>query len=171
MKKAEKIEVAHELSEKLSKAKAVILAEYRGLKVSEITAIRREIKKNNGDIKVVKNRLARKAIAGSGWSVLDPYLKGPLAIAYSLQDPVVLSKVMSKAASDFEKLKLKAGCLDGKVLTLKEIDVLSKLPSREEMYAKVFGSMMAPAQGVVRTLQGVSQKLVIALKAIADKKQ
>lgn len=171
MKKTEKVEIATTLSERLGKAKAVILAEYRGLKVSELTEIRKELRKNSAELKVVKNRLVKKAIAGSGWAALDPHLKGPLALVIADLDVVVLSKVMAKYAESLEPLKLKVGCLDGKVLNTKELEALSKLPSKEELYAKLLGTLMAPASGLVRVLQGVPQKLAIALKAIADKKQ
>lgn len=172
MKKSEKIEISTGLSERLSKAKAIILTEYRGLKVSEITEIRREMRKNAAELKVVKNRLVKKAIAGSDWSPLESHLKGPLALAISDQDPVIVSKILAKYAESFPALKIKVGSLRGsKILESKEIEALSKLPSKEELYAKLLGTLMAPASGLVRVLQGVPQKLAIALKAIADKKQ
>jgi large subunit ribosomal protein L10 len=171
MNKAEKESAVQVLSERLRKAKAVILAEYRGLKVSEITEIRREVKKNAGDFKVVKNRLAKRAFAGVGMSSLEGHMKGPLAIVTAEQDPVVLSKVLSKHAESYAALKLKFAFFDGKVIDAKGIEALAKLPSKEELYAKLLGTLMAPAQGLVRVLSGVPQKLAIALKAIADKKQ
>lgn len=171
MKRSEKEEMIQGLSEKFKMAKSVILAEYIGLKVSEITEIRREIKKNQGDFKVSKNRLARRAIVGTEWAGLDAHFKGPIGIATTTVDPVVLSKILTKFAETFPALKLKAGAMGGKILSVKEIEVLSKLPSKEELYAKVLGTMQAPASGLVRTLQGVSQKLVMALKAISEKKQ
>lgn len=171
MNKAEKVEVVHSLSETLKKAKGLVLAEYRGLKVLEINEIRREVKKNHGDLKVVKNRLAKKAIEGTTWAPLEKYLRGPLAIVYSEQDPVVLTKVLTKFASSFEALKLTAASLGADVIDRKGIEVLSTLPSKEELYAKLLGTLQAPASGLVRTLQGVPQKLAIALKAIAEQKQ
>ncbi|MBI3541381.1 MAG: 50S ribosomal protein L10 [Deltaproteobacteria bacterium] len=171
MRKNEKLEVVKTLSDRFSKSKAIILAEYRGLKVSEMTEIRREIKKNQGDFHVVKNRLAKRAVAGSEWEPLKDYLRGPMAAAVSEQDPVVLAKLLSKYAESFTALKIKVGCLNGKVIDAKGIEALSKLPSKEELYAKLLGTLMAPASGLVRTLNGVSQKLVVALNAIANKKQ
>lgn len=171
MKKEEKQIEINSLSERFKKAKAVILAEYRGLKVSEITEIRREVKKNSGEFNVVKNRLAKRAIQGSSWAPLSDHFKGPLALAVSEKDPVVLSKILSKFAESFQALKIRSGCLDGKVLSTKDIEALAKLPSKEELYAKLLGTLMAPAGALVRTLQGVPQKLAIAMKAIADQKQ
>lgn len=171
MNKAEKAAEVSSLSQKLVRAKAVILAEYRGLKVSEITEIRREVKKNAGELKVMKNRLAKRAIAGSPWASLEKYFKGPLAIIVSEQDPVVVSKILSKFAESFAPLKLKAGFMDGRLLEASALAAIAQLPSREELYAKLLGTLMAPASGVVRTLKGVPQKLVVALKAIGEKKQ
>ncbi len=170
MNKEQKFAVSSAFSEKLKGAKAVILAEYRGLKVSQLTEIRQAFRKNDCELRVVKNRLAKKAMLGSEWSVLDAHLKGPLAIAIALKDPVVLAKTLTKFAEENEALKLKAGCLNGKVLSAKEISALSKLPSKEELYAKMLGTLMAPIQGVVRALNGVPQKLAIALKEISQKK-
>lgn len=169
MKRVEKQEVVLQFSERLRKAKAVILAEYRGLKVSEITEIRREIKKNEGSFRVVKNRLAKRAVSGSEWESLQSYFKGPVAIILTEQDPVALSKILTKHAESFAALKLKVGLMGGKILDAKGLEVLSKLPSREELYVKLLGTLMAPVQGVVRVLQGVPQKLVLALKAISEK--
>jgi large subunit ribosomal protein L10 len=171
MNKAEKVTEVNFLSERLKKAKAVILAEYRGLKVSEITEIRKDLRKNAGELKVVKNRLAKRAMAASGIASMEGHLKGPLALVFSDQDPVVISKLLTKHAETYAALKLKAAYLDGKVIDAKGLEALSKLPSREELYAKLLGTLAAPAQGLVRVLHGVPQKLAIVLKAIAEKKQ
>lgn len=171
MRKDEKEVVISTLAERLKKATTVILAEYRGLKVSEITEIRRDIKKNAGDFKVVKNRLAKRAITGSEWAPLEEYFRGPIGIVTSDGDPVVLSKVLTKHATSFPALKLKVGLMSGKLLDVKEIESLSKLPSKEELYAKLLGTLQAPASNLVRVLQALPQKLVIALKAISEKKQ
>lgn len=171
MRKADKEIVISGFSEKLKKAQAVILAEYRGLKVSEITEIRRTIKKNDGEFKVIKNRLAKRAMMGTDWAVLEKHMKGPIGIATSGQDAVVLSKVLTKFSETYPALKLKAGVLGGKLLGVKEIEALSKLPSKEELYAKMLRTLQAPATNLARVLQAVPQKLAMALKAISEKKQ
>ena len=171
MKKIEKQEVITRFSERLQKAKGMILAEYRGLKVSEITELRREVKKNAGDFRVVKNRLVKRAVEGSSWELLRDHLKGPIAIALADEDPVTLSKLLTKYGESFPALKLKVGVVGGKFLDAKAIDALAKLPSKEELYAKLLGTLIGPIQGVVRTIHGVPQKLAIALKAISEKKQ
>src|SRR3989338_4398365 len=102
MRKEEKQQVVQSFSEKLTRAKAVILAEYRGLKVSEITNLKREVKKMDGNLNVIKNRLAKIALKDSALKDLGPFFKGPTAVAYSGTDPVMLAKVLAKFTKDFE---------------------------------------------------------------------
>jgi large subunit ribosomal protein L10 len=171
MRKSEKSTIIDGLSEKLKTTQAVIIAEYRGLKVSELTEIRKEIKKNSGSFKVIKNRLAKRAMAGSVWEPLQVHMKGPVGIAQSEADPVTLSKILTKYAESFPAFKLRAGLFAGKILDVKGIEALSKLPSKEELYAKMLGTLQAPATNLVRVLQALPQKLAMALKAISEKKQ
>lgn len=171
MRKSEKVAIIEGFSEKLKATQAVIIAEYRGLKVSELTEIRKEVKKSAGSFKVIKNRLAKRSMTGTVWEPLQSHMKGPVGIAASEADPVTLSKILTKFAETFPAFKLKAGLFAGKVLDVKGIEALSKLPSKEELYAKMLGTLMAPATNVTRVLQAVPQKLVMALKAISEKKQ
>ncbi len=169
MRREEKLEISLELTKRLANAKAIIVTEYRGMKVKEVSILRKEMRKNDGEIKVVKNRLVQKAIASSDWAALAPQLKGPVALAICDQDPVILTKILTKYAETVPALKIKGGIMGGNLLSAKDVEALSKLPSKEELYAKLLGTLMAPATNVVRTIQGVSQKLVLALKAISEK--
>lgn len=171
MRKSEKLTIIEGFSEKLKATQAIIIAEYRGLKVSELTEIRKEIKKNSGSFKVIKNRLAKRAMTGSVWEPLQPHMKGPVGIAASDADAVTLAKIVAKYSETFPAFKLKAGLFGGKLLDVKGIEALSKLPSKEELYAKMLGTLQAPATNLVRVLQAVPQKLAMALKAISEKKQ
>ncbi len=159
-----------EFQAEVRKANAVILTEYRGLKVSEITALKREIRKSEGILRVVKNRLAKKALAGSEWEPLGEHFKGPTAVACAHGDAVTLSKVLARYVESFAPLKFKVGFLSGRLVTPKEIDALSKLPSREQLYAKLLGVLQAPASNFVRALQGVPMKLARAVKEIEKTK-
>ncbi len=169
MKRIEKEEEISSLSAKLKKSKGLLLAEYRGLKVSEFNEIRKELKNNAAQMQVVKNRLVKKAIAQTPWANLESHFRGPLAVVFSEQDPVVISKILSKFSETYISLKLMAGSLGGDVLTAKDIQALAKLPSKEELYAKMLGTLQAPLTGFMRILQAVPQKLVVALKAISEK--
>src|SRR5262245_50277079 len=105
MNKQQKEEVISGFSEKLKGVQAVIIAEYRGLKVSELTEIRKEVRKSAGEFKVIKNRLAKRAMKGTDWALLENHMKGPVGIATSSADPVTLSKVLTKFAETFPALK------------------------------------------------------------------
>ncbi|MBI2981600.1 MAG: 50S ribosomal protein L10 [Deltaproteobacteria bacterium] len=178
MKRTEKEQAVGVLSERLQKAQAIILAEYRGLKVSELTEIRREVKKTSADLHVVKNRLAKRVMEGGGPASpslggragLVGHLKGPTAIVYTEKDPVELTKVLARYAETFEPFKLKVGFLGNQVISSLEIQALSKLPSREELYARMLGAMSAPATNLVRVLNAIPQKLAVALSEIGKRK-
>jgi large subunit ribosomal protein L10 len=170
MKKAEKEQQVSLLSERLRKATAVILAEDRGLKVSEISHLRKELKKVTGELRVVKNRLALRAVKETPLEGLKGDLKGPTAVATSQGDPVLLSKILTRFAEELQPFKLKSGFVWQRLLTSSEIDLLSKLPSREELYSKLLGILQAPATGLARALQAVPQMLVRAIKEIEKTK-
>ena len=166
-----KVESVEALKQRLGSARTAVVTEYRGLSVRQLSELRKQLKGAAAEYKVVKNRLAKLAIKGSVWEALQDHLKGPVAVAMTDGDPVIFSKLLTKYRESFPALKLKAGMVAGRFLALREIEALSKLPSKEELYAKLLGTLMAPAQGLVRTIQGVPQKLVVALKAIGEKKQ
>lgn len=171
MKRIEKEQAVGRMARWFEKSAAVILTECRGLKVSELTELKKEIKKTQGDLRVVKNRLAKRALQGGGMSALGDYFKGPTAVAFSEADPVRLSKVILKYVESFEPFKVKVGFVGGKVLSAREVEAFSKLPTREELLACLLGTFAAPATGLVRTLQGVPQKLALTLKEIGERKQ
>lgn len=170
MKRAEKEVVVNQLSEKFSRAQAVLLAEYRGLKVSELTELRREVKRCEGDFRVVKNRLAKRTLVSTGVQELTESFKGPVGVAFAFQDPVVMVKVLTRFAESYGLFKLKIGFLGGKVLSAKEIVSLSRLPGREELFAKLLGTLQAPIGNVVRALRAVPQKLAGTIKEIEKSK-
>ncbi len=169
--RTQKDEIVTGLKGRFTAATGIFVTEYSGLKVSQLTELRREIKKVEGEFRVLKNRLVKRALADTELKVFSDVFKGPIGVVFSGGDPVALTKVLAKAAENFEKLKLKSGFLGGKILTLKDIQQLSKLPSKEELYAKLLGTLQAPIQSVLRALQAVPQKVVIAVNGIREKKQ
>lgn len=171
MKLAEKQEAVQELSEKFKKAELAILADYRGMNVSQVTNLRRSLREAKAQMKVVKNTLAQRAVEGTSMDALKEHFKGTVAVITTEGDPVGPAKALTKFAKDVEQLKLKVGFLSGKVINLQEIESLSKLPSREEMIAKLMGSMQAPAQNLVNVMSALPRKLAYVLAAIRDKKQ
>jgi len=171
VKLAEKELAVQELSERFKKAELTILADYCGMNVSQVTNLRRALRDVKAEMKVVKNTLAQRAVDGTELNILKAHFTGTTAVITSQGDPVAPAKALTKFAKDVEQLKLKVGFLSGKLMTQKEIESLSKLPSREEMLSSLLGSMMAPAQNWVNVLSALPRKLATVLAAIRDKKQ
>lgn len=165
----EKKVVVEQVSNALSGSQAAIVAEYRGLTVEQMTNLRREARNAGVYLQVVKNTLVRRAVQGSDFECLDEHLKGPLALAAS-EDPVAVAKVLSAFAKDNELLAIKAGAMSGKPLSMEEIQALAKLPGREELLAKLVGTLQAPVAKFVRTLNEVPAAFVRTLAAVRDAK-
>jgi len=168
--KTEKNQAVEELKTRFQAASVLLLTDYKGLPVSAMTQIRQELRKNDAELKVIKNTLAVLAVKGTEMEPLGEHFAGTTAVVTSKTDPVAPAKVLMKFAKDMEKLQPKMGFLSGKVISAKEIDDLSKLPSREEMLAKILGSMMAPPQNLYNVMTAIPRKLVTVLAAVRDKK-
>jgi len=166
----EKKAVVAEVSAQVADAQAAVLAEYRGLTVAQMTDLRRKAHESGVYLRVVKNTLARRAVKGTGFECLSDHMVGPLAFAASA-DPVATAKVLAAFAKDNEKFAIMAGAMAGKLISVEEIKALSKLPSREELLAKLLGTMQAPVQKFVQTLNEVPAGFVRTLAAVRDSKQ
>jgi len=162
--------VISDVTEAIASAQAGVIAEYRGLSVAQLTALRTEARNAGVWIKVVKNNLAKIVIDGSDFECLKEHFVGPVIFSAS-EDPVAVAKVMSKFAKDNENLKITAGAMNGDLMDHKMIESLSKLPGRDELLAKLMGTMMAPAQKFVSTLNEVPGKFVRTLSAVAESKE
>lgn len=162
--------VINEISEKMKAAQAIVFADHRGLTVEQDTELRNALRKAGVEYKVVKNTLTRFAAKENGLDALDPILNGPTAMATSATDAVAPAKVLSEYAKKFDKLELKAGVVEGKVIDVNGIKALAELPSREVLIARVLGGLNAPISGFVNVLNGNMRGLVVALNAIAEKK-
>lgn len=170
MNRTEKSNEVSKLKQRFENAKAMFFADYRGLTVAEVTELRQKLYAQQSAMKVVKNRLAKLAFKDLKVEGMDPFLKGPTAIASSDADGVVPAKILVEFAKTHEKLQLRAGYMDGIVLDVKSIIALAKLPSREVLLSKMLGSMQAPATNLVNVLAAVPRGLVTALAAIRDSK-
>lgn len=167
-----KQEIVNELHEKLTRAKAAFLADFRGLNVQKATELRNELRKADVEYKVVKNTLLELASKGTDKETLVQHYAGPTAIALSYDDPVAAAKVLSKFAKEQAAVfKLKAGVLTGKPMTVADIQALADLPSREVLIAKMLGSMQAPVSNFVGVLAAVPGSFVRALDAIRVQKE
>lgn len=149
-----------ELAEKLKEAKSVVLADYRGLTVEQDTQLRKELREAGVEYKVMKNSIINFAAKESNLEGLGEYLQGPTAIAISSTDEVAPSKILAKYAKQFDKLELKGGMVEGNIIDINGVMELASTPSREELLAKLIGSLQSPLYG-----------LAIALNAIAEKQE
>ena len=166
----EKKEVVAEVAERLTKAQAVVLAEYRGLPVEQITVLRSQARASGVYLRVLKNTLARRAVQGTPFEKLSDQMVGPLAYGIS-DDPVAAAKVLYAYAKGNDKLVIKGGAMPNYVMTAKEVGNLATLPGREELLARLMGTMQAPVTKFVQTLNEVPSKFVRALAAIRDQKE
>ena len=165
--KSEKIDA---MKEKIAKAQVALLTEYKGYSVEEITNLRRALQKEGGDYMVTKNTLAKIALKGTPFEVLSELMTGATAIAFGFNDPVSPAKVVSKFIKESKKGVLLGGALDGKLLSVKEAEALAKLPSKEELYAKLLGSINSPATGIANSLSAVMSQLTRTMAAVRDQK-
>ena len=162
--------VVAEVSAQVAGAQSIIVAEYRGLGVVDITVLRAQARSKGIYLRVLKNTLARRALAGTPFEGLADKLIGPLIYGISA-DPVAAAKTLSEFAKGNEKLVIKAGAMPNHVMDVNGVKALASLPSREELLSKLLGTMQAPIAQFVRTLNEVPTKLVRGLAAVRDAKQ
>ncbi len=166
-----KEDVLQELKDKMTQASSMVLVDYRGLTVAEMTALRKELRQTGSELLVSKNTLSLKAAKEVGIEGLNDLFEGPIAIAYGYEDLVAPAKVLSGFAKEHKALEIKGGYLEGKTLNLEEIKDLANLPSREVLLAKVLGGMQSPMYGFAGCLAGVLRNFVYALEAIRKQKE
>lgn len=147
--------VVDEVTDKMKNSSSLVIAEYRGLTVAEITELRKELRAEGVDMKVYKNKLVKRATKEVGYEALDEYLTGPNAIAFGGEDAVAPARVLAKFAKKHRSLVLKSGVVEGQVLGLEEIQAISKLPDRKGMYAMLLGCLQAPMAKMARTVQAL----------------
>jgi large subunit ribosomal protein L10 len=160
-----------EISEKFSRAQSAILVDYRGLNVAAMTKLRRNLRAAGVELKVYKNTLTRIALHGHDQTGLDSSLEGPTAIAFGYEDAIAPAKLLVDFAKEHKQLEFKAGLVDGRVVSVDDIKALAALPSREELIAKLVGSMASPLRGLVNVLSGPPRNLVYVLEAIRKQKE
>ena len=156
----QKEEIVNKLAEELKDAKLILLADYRGITVEDVTKLRKEVRETNAEYKVIKNNIVKRALDANGESGLDDLLEGPTAIITSKEDYLAPAKAIYNFTKDHDFYKIKGGIIEGKVMTAEEIITLAKLPSRQELLAKLAGSLL-----------GNITKLAVALDAVKAQKE
>lgn len=168
--------VVAQLKEQLESAKGVVLTSYKGLTVAQDTELRRELREAGVSYHVVKNTMLRIAAKEAGIEGIEEHLEGTTAFAFSTEDAVAPAKVIcgfikKNKLEDAEVLTVKVGMVEGKVIGVDEVKALATLPSREELIAKLLGSMNAPISNTVNVLQGIIRNAVYVLDAIRSQKE
>ena len=162
--------VVSEVAKQLGGAQAVIVAEYRGLDVGAVTDLRAKARKSGMYLRVLKNTLARRAVKGTPFEKLSDQMAGPLMYGIA-QDPVAGAKVLAAFAKDNELFVIKGGAMANNLMSAKDVKTLATMPSREELLAKLLGTMQAPIAKLVRTMNEVPGKFVRTLAAYRDSKE
>lgn len=170
MPKQYKIDTVSSVKEKLASSKSIVVADYRGLTVSEVTDLRNRLRKEGVELRVIKNRLAKIALKESNMDPMDDHLKGMTAIAFGMKDPVSPAKVLSEYAKGNDKLKLIAGQMDNQVLDAHGINELAQLPSREVLLSRMLGSLTGPIQKLAYGLNQTVAQVVYAVDAVGRTK-
>ena len=155
---AKKAVMVEEVTEKFKAAASVVIVDYRGLTVDEVTRLRKQLRDANVEMKVIKNGILRRAAEQAGLEGLGDVFVGPTAVAFSNEDVVAPAKIMNDFAKGADKLEIKGGIIEGKVSTLEEIIALAKLPSREGLLSMLLSVLQAPVRNVAYAVNAVIEK-------------
>lgn len=170
MPREDKVERVSELKADIERSTAMYLTDYRGLSVSAISLLRRNLGAVGAEYKVVKNTLLKRAAEGIDDPDLIGTMAGPTAIAFVHDDPIAPAKTIVDFMKDHKTLSIKGGYLDGRFYGPTDVTALSKVPPRDQLIAMLVGSVQSPITGLVGTLQGVVSNLVYTLQGVAEKK-
>lgn len=153
-----KEQIVNDYAEKLAKAKSFVIVDYRGLTVAEDTQLRKELRENNVEYAVVKNRLTLRAMEKAGFTGLDQVLTGPTAVAISYDDAVAPAKVLVTNAKKNTKLEVKGGMVEGKILSVAEVNGVAAIPAKPVLIAQLLGMLQTPIRGLAVALSEIAKK-------------
>lgn len=168
--RSEKAVLIEQIKEAAARASFAVVTDFKGMSVEELTGLRVALRAAGGEYHVVKNTLARIALADTDHSSVAPALKNNSAIALGFQDPVGVAKALSDFAKTNKKLEIRMGALDGKAMTAAQVDELAKLPSKEQLLAQALATMNAVPTNFVSLMANMVRPLLYALKALEEKK-
>ena len=170
MARPEKVAEVQAITERLQSAQSLVLADFTGLTVHQMTDFRAQCREKNIDCRVVKNRLAIRAADAAELSFLKDHLKGPTALVFGPESQVGPAKLVIEFAKDNDKMQVKGGLVDGQYLDADQVLALSKVPSKDELIAKMMGSINSPLTGLAMVMNGVISGLARAIDAVAKQK-
>ena len=160
-----------ELNETFTTAKFAVVADYRGLKVTEIEKLRGSLREHDAQIRIAKNTLLRLAVKDTDYEGMTKDFTGTTAIIYSFDDPVGPAKALADFAKEFEALQIRSAVFEGKLMSADDVTTLSKLPSKDQLLGQLCGVLAAVPTKLVRTLNAAPSNLVYALQAIKEQKE
>lgn len=155
---AKKAAIVEEVTEKFKTAASVVIVDYRGLTVDEVTKLRKQLRDANVEIRVIKNSILSRAAKAAGLEGLDEVFTGPTAVAFSNEDVVAPAKIIDEFSKEAKALEIKSGIIEGKVSTLEEVTALAKLPSREGLLSMLLSVLQAPVRNVAYAINAVAEK-------------
>ena len=161
----QKARTIDEISAQLSRAKLVIVADYRGLKVADLQTFRGNLRPTGGEVHVAKNTLTRIAASNVGVEGLDPLLEGPSALVFAFEDPVQTAKAVSDFVRTSRILSVKGGVMGDRAVSAADVEAIATLPSREELLAKLLGMLVSPMSRTLGVLSGPARSMVYLLSA------
>ena len=159
------------VNETASQALSLVIADARGVTVSDLTALRKKARETNVRVQVIRNTLAKRAIAGTEYECVQDVLVGPSLFGFSMEDPGAAARLFKDFAKDVEKFEIKALSVGGQLLEASQIDILATLPTREQALATLLAVMKAPVEKLARTMNEVPTKFVRVVAAVRDQKQ
>lgn len=166
-----KKEIVAQLVERLNRSQMVVLTDYRGIKMKDLTALRRALEKADGSYHVVKNTLLRLALRQVSISGLEPYLEGPTALAFGYGDAVALAKALREQLPSYPALQVKAAWMSGQVLPPEALETLASLPPRPVLLGQVVGALQSPLVGLAGALAGVLRQLIYVLSVRSEQEE
>ncbi len=167
----EKQAIVAEVNETASNALSAVMADYRGVSVEDMTELRKQAREQSVHVRVVRNTLAKRAFEGTEFECMNEVLLGPNILAFSLEDPGAGARVFKDFAKENDEFEIRALSFGGKLLPAEQLDVLAKLPTRDQALAMLMSVMIAPVTKLTRTLNEVPSKVTRAVAAVRDQKQ
>jgi len=163
--------IVAEVNEVAAEALSLVIADSRGVEVNDMVALRAEARKANVNVRVVRNTLAKRAVEGTEYECAQDSFKGPSLLAFSMEDPGAAARIFKDFAKENESFEVKALAVGGQLLDAGQIDVLAKLPTRDQALSMLMGTMLAPVTKLVQTANEVPGKLVRTLAAVKEQKE